>query len=166
MEFSNVARPALSWRTPSTTWPSRPSTCTDTLYPCALQASIVARTIVVAMASERSLWARSWAFAEPARPQASAEATETPAIRNAVLDMGMHLPGECRCSRGVLAIIGYWVGFALDFAGAITNPLSCRGTEVARAGPSNVGSPVPFTISPLVVRHIAVIVTRVTVIVT
>src|SRR5713101_355760 len=116
MEFSNVARPALSWRTPSTTWPSRPSTCTDTLYPCALQASIVARAIVVAMASDISLWVRSWAFAEPARPQTSAEATETPAIRNAILDMGMHLPGESRCSCGLLPIIGYCVGFALALA--------------------------------------------------
>src|SRR6266481_253170 len=113
MEFSNVARPALSWRTPSTSWPSRPSTCTDTLYPCALQASIVARAIVVAMASEMSLWPRSWAFAELTRPQASAETTE---IRNAVLDMGMHLPGESRCSRGVLPIIGYCVGFASALA--------------------------------------------------
>src|SRR5215468_7573038 len=116
MEFSNVARPAFSLRTASTTWPSRPSTCTDTLYPCALQASIVARAIVVAMASDMSLWVGSWAFAEPAKPQASAEATETPAIRNAVLDMGMHLPGESRCSRGVPGIIGYWVGFALAFS--------------------------------------------------
>src|SRR6266436_974008 len=53
--------------------------------------------------------------AEHARPQASAEATETPAIWNAILDMGMHLPGECRCSRGVLPIIGYCVGFASAF---------------------------------------------------
>src|SRR6202030_521557 len=88
MEFSNVARPASGLRTASTTWPSRPSTCTDTLYPCALHVSMVARAIVVAMASDRSLWARSWAFAEVARPQASADATETPAIRNAILDMG------------------------------------------------------------------------------
>src|SRR5215813_10402611 len=114
MEFSKVARPAFSLRTATTTCPSRPSTWTDTLYPCALQASIVARAIVVAMASDISLWARSWAFAETTRPQASAAAPEKPAIRNAILDMGMHLPGECRCSRGVLAIIGYCVGFALD----------------------------------------------------
>src|SRR6266852_1703541 len=126
MEFSNVARPALSWRTPSTTWPSRPSTCTDTLYPCALQVSIVTRAIVVAMASEMSLWARSWAFAEPARPQASADATETPAIRNAILDMGMHLPGERRCSRGLLPIIGYCVGFALALAGLIATSANHR----------------------------------------
>src|SRR5215469_11933713 len=112
MEFSNVARPAFSLRTAITTCPSRPSTCTDTLYPCALQASIVARAIVVAMASDMSLWPRSWAFAEPPRPQASAAAIETPAIRNAVLDMSKHLPGESRCSRGLLAIIGHCLGFA------------------------------------------------------
>src|SRR5215468_6622970 len=157
MEFSNVARPAFSLRTASTTWPSRPSTCTDTLYPCALQASIVARTIVVAMASDISLRARSWAFAEPTRPQASAEATETPAMRNAVLDMGMHLPDESRCSRGMLAIIGYCVGFALAFAGRITNPLLCRGAEMARAGSRRRPARAISRQSPLVVRHIAVI---------
>src|SRR6266853_203966 len=134
MEFSKVARPALSWRTPSTTWPSRPSTCTDTLYPCALQASIVARAIVVAMASEMSLWPRSWAFAELTRPQASAETTETPAIRNAVLDMGMHLPGESRCSRGVLPIIGYCVGFASALAAE--SDRGCGQPQAAAGGGS------------------------------
>src|ERR1700730_5431390 len=88
MEFSNVARPASGLRTARTTWPLRRRRCTDTLYPSDFHVSIVTWAIVVAMASDRSLWARSWAFAEVARPQASAEASETPAIRNAILDMG------------------------------------------------------------------------------
>src|SRR5438552_3090004 len=44
--------------------------------------------MAVAMASDRSLWLTSWAFAGVARPKASADASESPAIAHAVLDMG------------------------------------------------------------------------------
>ena len=78
MEFSIVAAPARLLRNPMITSPSRPSTCTDTLYPLPLQVSIAVWAMVVAMASEMSLWVMSWAFAAvPASPDTSTR----PAVR-------------------------------------------------------------------------------------
>src|SRR5258708_22829625 len=74
------------------TSPLRPTTLADTLYPLVLQVATAVSAIVSAMAAEISLWATKWAFAEPAKLQAMAAASEIPAkipgVCNAVLDMG------------------------------------------------------------------------------
>src|SRR6516162_7145275 len=45
------------------------------------------KAMVIAMASDRSLWLRTWAFAAGARPKANADTSEMPAARYAMLDM-------------------------------------------------------------------------------
>src|SRR5580704_15028812 len=59
----------------TSTSPVRPTTCTDTLLPCAAQVWTAVCAIATAMGSVRSLWAASWAFAGAAAPQASASAS-------------------------------------------------------------------------------------------
>src|SRR6266853_6355762 len=87
MEFSSVCGPVLSPRMATMTSPLRPTTLADTLYPLVLQVATAVSAIVSAMAAEISLRATNWAFAEPAKLQTMAAASEIPAVRNAVLDM-------------------------------------------------------------------------------
>src|SRR5258708_17452058 len=65
--------------------------------------------MVVAMASDRSLWLRTWAFAG-ARPKANADTSEMPAARYTMLDMrnlpvGSRLEARPRCNTRSLTRI-------------------------------------------------------------
>src|SRR5215468_1995692 len=69
--------------------------------------------IVSAMADEMSLRATSWASAEPARPQANAAASESSAIRNAVLDIVLLLD-DGRADCGLSKIVSVALDWSLE----------------------------------------------------
>ncbi len=54
------------------TWPSRPTTVTETRFPCALQVSAAVVAMAKAVASDKSLWSSSCALAGMASGRASA----------------------------------------------------------------------------------------------
>src|SRR5262252_2972658 len=69
--------------------------------------------IVSAMADEMSLRATSWASAEPAMPQAKDAANESPATRNAVLDIVL-LPDDGRARCGLSKIVSVAPDWSLE----------------------------------------------------
>src|SRR6516225_4628325 len=72
--------------------------------------------MVVAMPSDKSLWARSCACAAGARPKASADTSEMPAARRKVLDMRTSQLAAA-LTRGLSVTLDHLSGFASGFRG-------------------------------------------------